>query len=99
MPFGLINAPTTFMCLMNTLFQKCIGNFVMVFMDDILVYSKLVTKHEEHLQHVLQIFRENKLYAKLSKFEFFLSQVEYLGFIIFRDGMLANLKIIQSMVD
>jgi len=71
----------------------------MVFMDDILVYSKLVTKHEEHLQHVLQIFRENKLYAKLSKFECFLSQVEYLGFIIFRDGMLANLKIIQSMVD
>jgi hypothetical protein len=72
----------------------------MVFMDDILVYSKLVTKHEEHLQHVLQIFRENKLYAKLSKFEFFFCQVEYLGFIIFRDAyMSANLKIIQSMVD
>jgi hypothetical protein len=87
------------MCLMNMLFQKYIGNFVMVFMDDILVYSKLVIVHEEHLQHVLQIFRENNLYAKLSKFEFFFSQVEYLGFIIFRDGMSANLKIIQSMVD
>ncbi len=71
----------------------------MVFMDDILVYSKLVTEHEKHLQHVLPILRENKLYAKLSKCKFFSSQVETLGFIVFRDGMSTNLKIIQSMVD
>jgi hypothetical protein len=78
MPFDLINAPTTFMCLMNTLFQY-IGSFVIVFMDDILVYSKLVTKHEEHLQHVLQILRENKLYAKLSKCKIFFLPSGILG--------------------
>ncbi len=49
MPFGLTNAPTTFMCLMKMLFRKYIGKFVMVFMDDILVHSKLVIEHEEHL--------------------------------------------------
>lgn len=65
----------------------------MVFMDDILVYSKLVAKHEEHFQHVLQILKENKLYEKLNKFEFFSSQVEYLGFIVSRDGMLIDPKI------
>jgi hypothetical protein len=75
---------------MNMLFQKYIEKFVMVFMDDILVYSKLVAEHEEHFQHVLQILRENKLYAKLSKCEFFSSKVEYLGFIVSRDGMLVD---------
>jgi hypothetical protein len=59
---------------------------------DILVYSKLVAKHEEHFRHVLQILKENKLYAKLSKCEFFSSQVEYLGFIVSRDGMLVDPK-------
>jgi hypothetical protein len=74
------------------LFRKYIGKFVMVFMDDILVHSKLVIEHEEHLWHVLQILRENKLYAKLSKCEFFSSQVEYLRFGVSKDGMLVDPK-------
>ncbi len=64
MPFGLTNASATFMCLMNMLFWKYLGKFVLIFMDDILIYSKLVVEHEEHFWQGLQILRENKLYAK-----------------------------------
>lgn len=70
MPFGLTNAPATFQCLMNSVFAKYIRKCVLVFMDDILVYSKDLETHQLHLQMVLDILRENKLYAKLSKCSF-----------------------------
>ena len=69
-PFGLTNAPATFMCLMNSVFSKYLDKFVLVFLDDILVYSKNEEEHEEHLRLALQLLRENKLYAKLSKCDF-----------------------------
>ena len=69
-PFGLTNAPTTFMDLMNRVFQPYVDQFVVVFSDDILVYSKDVQEHEQHLKIVLQTLREKKLYAKLSKCDF-----------------------------
>ena len=70
-PFGLTNAPATFMCLMNNVLNKFLDKFVLVFIDDILIYSKNRKEHEEHLRFVLQVLREYQLYAKFSKCEFF----------------------------
>ena len=72
MPFGLTNAPAAFMDLMNRVFHDYLDKFVVVFIDDILVYSKTAAKHEEHLKAVLQRLREKKLYAKFKKCEFWL---------------------------
>ncbi|KAL0458747.1 UNVERIFIED_CONTAM: Transposon Ty3-G Gag-Pol polyprotein [Sesamum latifolium] len=71
MPFGLTNAPATFMALMNRTFQEYLDRFVIVFIDDILIYSRNKEEHEQHLRIVLQILKEKELYAKLSKCEFF----------------------------
>jgi hypothetical protein len=78
-PFGLTNAPTTFMCLMNGIFRNYLDKFVIVFLDDILIYSKSEEEHEEHLRLVLQVLREHQLYAKLSKCSFYQRQDSLLG--------------------
>jgi hypothetical protein len=70
-PFGITNAPTTFMCLMNNVLSKFLDIFVLVFIDAILIYSKNKKEHEEHLKLVLQVLREHQLYAKFSKCDFF----------------------------
>ena len=70
MPFGLTNAPAAFMDLMNREFKPFLDRFVVVFIDDILIYSQSDAEHEEHLRIVLQLLREKKLYAKLKKCEF-----------------------------
>ena len=67
MPFGLMNAPTTFMSLMHRVLQPYLDQFVVVFVDDILVYSQSEREHEDHLQIVLQLLRDHQLYAKFSK--------------------------------
>jgi hypothetical protein len=82
MSFGLTNAPTYFMYLMNKVFMEYLEKFVMVFINDILVYSRSEDEHEEHLRLVLQKLREHRLYAKLSKCEFWLKLVAFLGHII-----------------
>ena len=74
-PFGLTNAPATFMCLMNSIFSKYLDKFVLVFLDDILVYSKNEEEHEEHLRLTLQLLREHQLYAKLSKCDFYRDRI------------------------
>ena len=74
-PFGLTNAPTTFMCLMNSVFSKYLDKFVLVFLDDILVYSKNEEEHEEHLRLTLNLLREHQLYAKLSKCDFYRDRI------------------------
>nr|GEW43699.1 RNA-directed DNA polymerase homolog [Tanacetum cinerariifolium] len=86
MPFGLTNAPAVFMDLMNRVFHEYLDKFVIVFIDDILVYSKTREKHEDHLRIVLEILRQKKLYAKFSKCDFWLGQVAFLGHIISADG-------------
>ena len=81
-PFGLSNAPTIFMCLMNRVLREYLDKFVIVFLDDILVYSKSEEEHEQHLRMVLQVLREHKLYVKLSKCIFYENKIHYLGHII-----------------
>ena len=86
-PFGLSNAPVVFMCLMNGVFREYLDKFVIVFLDDILVYSKSDEEHENHLRMVLQVLREHQLYSKLSKCSFYQKQIHYLGHIISKDGI------------
>ena len=71
MPFGLKNALAAFMCLMNNILNNYLDKFVVVFIDDILIYSKNDQEHKEHLRIVLQVLREQQLYTKFSKFDFF----------------------------
>ncbi|KAL0544490.1 hypothetical protein IC582_019606 [Cucumis melo] len=87
MPFGLTNAPTTFMDLMNRVFHHYLDQFAIVFNDDILVYFLDVKRHAEHLRIILQTVREEKLFAKFSKCEFWLNQVVFLGHIISSEGL------------
>jgi hypothetical protein len=98
-PFGLTNAPTTFMCLMNNVLNKFLDIFVLVFIDDILVYSRSKEEHEEHLKLVLQVLREHKLYAKLSKCDFFQRQVHYLGHVISEKGVAVDPDKIKAIID
>ncbi|KAA0063393.1 pol protein [Cucumis melo var. makuwa] len=87
MSFGLTNAPAVFMDLMNIMFREFLDTFVIVFIYDILIYSKTEAEHEEHLRMVLQTLRDNKLYAKFSKCEFWLKQVSFLGHVVSKAGV------------
>nr|GFB34748.1 putative reverse transcriptase domain-containing protein [Tanacetum cinerariifolium] len=81
-PFGLTNAPVVFMDLMNRVCKPYLDKFVIVFIDDILIYSKNEKEHEEHLKAILGFFKEEKLYAKFSKYEFWIPKVQFLGHVI-----------------
>ena len=86
-PFGLTNAPAVFMNLMNNVFRKYLDQFVQVFLDDILIYSKNEKEHEGHLWIVLSCLRKHQLYGKLSKCLFFQGKIHYLGHIISGEGI------------
>jgi hypothetical protein len=98
-PFGLTNAPAIFMNLMNKIFMPYLDKFVIVFMDDILIYSKNKEDHAKHLRIGLQVLREHKLYAKFSKCEFWLGQVEFLSHVISKEGIAVNPSKVQSVLD
>ena len=98
MPFELTNAPATFQSLMNDIFREHLRKFILVFFDDILVYSYTLTKHCEHLATVLNLLREHHLVAKASKCFFGKDQVEYLGHIISKQGVATDPYKIQAIV-
>ena len=99
MLFGLTNASAAFMDLMNRLFQSYLDRFVIVFIDDILVYSGSPKEHSEHLRIVLQTLREGPLYAKLSKCQFWPNRVAFLGHVISIEGVSVDPQKIEAVVN
>ena len=99
MSFGLTNAPATFSRLMNSIFMEYLDKFVVVYLDDILIYSKNKGEHFEHLRLVLEKLKEHRLYAKFSKCEFWLPEVTYLGHVISGKGIAVNPERVQAVLD
>jgi hypothetical protein len=97
--FGLTNAPAIFMNLMNKIFMPYLDKFVIVFIDDILIYSKDKEEHAKHLRIALRILQEHQLYAKFSKCEFWLDQVEFLGHVISKEGIAVNPSKVASVLE
>jgi hypothetical protein len=87
MPFGLTNTPNFFMRMMENILATFINNFVVVYLDDILIYNKTWVEHLQHIQQVLHTLQQHKLYANLEKISFEMDMVHYLGYIIDRHGV------------
>ena len=96
MPFGLTNALAAFMNLMHRVFQPYLDQFVVVFVDDILIYSQSKWEHEYHLRIVLQLLRDHQLYAKFSKYEFYLTEGRFLGHVMLASGVLVDLEKVEA---
>ena len=99
MSFGLTNAPAHFMYLMNSVFMPELDKFVVVFIDDILVYSKNKTEHAGHLRIVLTRLREHQLYAKFSKCDFWLKEVQFLGHVLSAEGVAVDPGKVKDVLD
>ena len=97
--FGLTNAPATFQATMNRIFRHVIGKFVLVYLDDILVFSKTPGEHVDHLRQVLQILRDNQFYAKQSKCSFAKPKVDFLGHVISKEGLQVDPRKTQAVQD
>ena len=98
MPFGLTNAPAAFMDLIYRVFQPYLARFVMVFVDDILIYSKSKEEHEDHLWIVLQALRDHQLDAKFSKCEFWLTEVRFLGHVVSASSVSMDPKKVEAVM-
>jgi hypothetical protein len=99
MPFGLTNAPATFCTLMNDIFREWLNDFVVVYIDDILVYNNSMEEHAEHLRKVFQRLRKNKLYAKFEKCEFGVSEVDFFGHRITQEGLKMDDHKVKAILD
>jgi hypothetical protein len=97
--FGLTNAPAHFMYLMNSVFMPELDKFDVVFIDDILIYSKSIDEHEEHLRVILQWLRDHQLYAKFSKCEFWIDDVPFLGHVISPEGIAVDPGKVRDVLD
>ena len=98
MPFGLTNAPAAFMDLMHGIFQPYLDLFVVVFVDDILIYSQSEWEHEYHLRIVLQLLRDHLMYAKFSKCEFWLTEVRFLGHVVSASSVLVDPEKVKAVM-
>ena len=99
MLFGLTNAPAYFMNMMNKVFMEFLDKFIVVFIDDILVYSKNEQEHEAHLRLVLEKLREHQLYAKFSKCEFWLKEVGFLGHVVSGDEVAVDPSKVSTVTE
>ena len=99
MSFGLTNAPAAFMDLMTRVFRPYLDLFVIVFIDDILVYSRSRSEHEQHLRIVLQTLRDQRLYAKFSKCQVWLDSVAFLGHVVSKEGIMVDPAKIEAIRD
>nr|GEV01910.1 hypothetical protein [Tanacetum cinerariifolium] len=97
MPFGLTNAPTVFMDLMNRVCKPYLDKFLIVFINDILIYSRSEEEHEAHLKTILYLLKEEKLYAKFLKCEFWLKEVQFLGHVVNREGIHVDPSKVESV--
>jgi hypothetical protein len=98
-PFGLTNAPSMFMCLMNSVLNNYLDKFILMCVDDILVYSKNLEEHGEHLRMVLYVLREHQLYAKFNKCDFFKKEIQYLDHVISAKGVIIDPTKIKEIMD
>ena len=98
MPFGLTNAPAAFMDLMHKVFQPYLDHFVVVFVDNILIYSQSKGEHEDHLRVILQLLRYHLLYAKFSKCEFWLTEVRFLGHVVSAPGVTMDPEKVEAVM-
>jgi hypothetical protein len=99
MPFGLTNSPTTFMRMMENILQPYTNTFVVVYLDEILIYNKTWAEHLQHIQQVLHTLRQHKVYTNLEKISFVMDKVHYLGYIIDQDGVHVDPAKIQFIRD
>lgn len=95
--FGLTNAPAYFMNMMNKIFMAELDKFMVIFIDDILVYSKTAEEHEQHLRVVLDKLWENQLYGKFSKCDFWMEKVAFLGHLLTTEGVMVDLEKIEAV--
>ena len=98
MPFGLTNEPAAFIDLMHRVFRPYLDQFVVVFKDDILIYSQSKWEHEYHLRIVLQLLRDHQLYAKFSKCEFRLTDVIFLGHVVSASGVSVDPEKVEAVM-
>jgi hypothetical protein len=99
MSFGLTNAHAHFMYLMNSIFMEELEKFVVVFIDNILVFSRSKKEHEDHLRIVLQRLRDHQLYVKFNKCEFWLTEVQFLGHVVSSEGISMDLSKVRAVLD
>ena len=99
MPFGLCNAPSTFQAIMNSIFRPYLRKFVLVFFDDILIYSPNLSMHLKHVTKAFEILRQHQFFVKISKCAFGLQELEYLGHIVTSQGVKVDQNKITAMLN